>query len=73
MQRSLDRLSSACDHFGLTISTTKTEVMYQPAPEREYSIPMFTINGQILQVVDKFTYLGSMLSRNVHIDEEVAN
>jgi len=73
MQRSLDRLSTACDDFGLTISTTKTEVMYQPAPGKEYSTPTFTINGQILPVVDKFTYLGSTLSRNVHVDEEVAN
>ena len=27
--------------------------------------------GQRLQVVDKFTYLGSILSRTVHIDDEV--
>ena len=30
-----------------------------------------TVNGQKLQVVDKFTYLGSTLSRAVHIDDEV--
>ena len=29
------------------------------------------MNGQKLQVVDKFTYLGSNLSRAVHIDDEV--
>ena len=29
------------------------------------------MNGQKLQVVDKFTYLGSTLSRAVHIDDEV--
>ena len=29
------------------------------------------MNGQKLQVVDKFTYLGSTLSRGVHIDDEV--
>ena len=29
------------------------------------------MNGQKLQVVDKFTYLGSALSRAVHIDDEV--
>jgi len=28
MQHELDRFSSACDNFGLTISTTKTEVMH---------------------------------------------
>ena len=29
------------------------------------------VKGQRLQVVDKFTYLGSTLSRVVHIDDEV--
>ena len=29
------------------------------------------MKGQQLQVVDKFTYLGSTLSRVVHIDDEV--
>ena len=29
------------------------------------------MKGQRLQVVDKFTYLGSILSRVVHIDDEV--
>ena len=29
------------------------------------------MDGQKLQVVDKFTYLGSTLSRAVHIDDEV--
>ena len=30
------------------------------------------MKGQRLQVVDKFTYLGSTLSRVVHIDDEVS-
>ena len=30
------------------------------------------MNGQRLEVVDKFTYLGSALSRAVRIDDEVA-
>ena len=33
--------------------------------------PTITVKGQRLQVVDKFTYLGSILSRVVHIDDEV--
>ena len=49
----------------------KTEVVYQPAPGKPYSEPTITVNGQKLQVVDKFTYLGSNLSRTVHIDDEV--
>ena len=71
MQHSMDLLSSACTNFGLTISTKKTEVMYQPAPKKPYQEPSITVNGQRLAAVDKFTYLGSTLSRCVHIDDEI--
>ena len=64
----VDRMSKACDNFQLTISTKKTEVVHQPAPGNPHSEPTITVNGQKLQVVDKFTYLGSTLSRAVHID-----
>ena len=67
MQGVVDRMSKACDNFQLTISTKKTEVVYQPAPGKPYSEPTITVNGQKLQVVDKFTYLGSTLSRTVHM------
>ena len=71
MQGAVDRMSKACDNFQLTISTKKTEVVHQPAPGKPYSEPTITVNEQKLQVVDKFTYLGSTLSRAVHIDDEV--
>ena len=71
MQQSMDKFSSACDAFGLTISTKKTEVMYQPAPNKDYTVPTINVNGEALKTVNKFTYLGSTLSRNVRIDDEV--
>ena len=71
MQGAVDRMSKACDKFQLTISTKKTKVVHQPAPGKPYSEPTITVNGQKLQVVDNFTYLGSTLSRAVHIDDEV--
>ena len=61
----------SCDSYDLTISIKKTEVIYQPAPGKPYKEPTITVKGQRLQVVDKFTYLGSILSRVVHIDDEV--
>ena len=67
----MDRVSQVCDNYDLTISTKKTEVVYQLAPGNPYSEPTITVNGQRLQVVDKFTYLGSTLTRAVHIDDEV--
>ena len=73
MQQGMDGFSSACDNFGLTISTKKTEVMFQPAPGREYQEPCISVKGQRLQAVDNFTYLGSTLSRTTDIDAEVNN
>ena len=49
----------------------KTEVVYQSVPGKPYSKPTITMNGQKLQVVDKFPYLESILSIAVHIDDEV--
>ena len=70
MQGAVDRMSKACGNLQLTISTKKTGVVHQPAPEKPYSEPTITVNGQKLQVVDKFTYLGSTLSRARHIDDK---
>ncbi|KAI8491883.1 hypothetical protein Bbelb_302560 [Branchiostoma belcheri] len=71
MQVSTDRFSGACDNFGLIISTKKTEVLYQPRPGKPYKEPCVTVHGQVLNPVDKFTYLGSTMSRQANIDEEV--
>ena len=71
MQCSVDRFSHSCTDFGLTISTKKTEVLHQPAPGREFVQPNIQVNGESLKVVDRFTYLGSTLSQNTTIDNEV--
>ena len=71
MQKRVDQVSDSCDSYDLTISVKKTEVVYQPAPGKPYKDPTITVKGQRLQVVDKFIYLGSTLSRVVHIDDEV--
>ncbi|XP_072182260.1 uncharacterized protein [Diadema setosum] len=73
MQLQMDRFSSACDNFGLTISTTKTEVMFQPAPGSQYHKPQIQVNGQTLQAAKTFTYLRSTLSNCVTIDAELNN
>ena len=67
----MDQVSDSCDSYDLTISIKKTEVVYQQAPGKPYKEPTITVKGQRLQVVNKFTYLGSTLSRVVHIDDEV--
>ena len=71
MQRSVNLFSSACTNFGLTINTTKNEVLHQHAPGRPYFEPNITVKGQRLNTVHQFTYLGSTLSQNATIDDEV--
>ena len=71
MQKDVDQVSDSCDSYDFTISIKKTEVVYQPAPGKPYKEPTITMKGQRLQVVDKFTYLASTLSRVVHIHDEV--
>ena len=56
--------------YDLTISIKKT-VIYQTATGKPYKEPTITVKGQPLQVVHKFNYLGSTLSRVVHTDDEV--
>ena len=71
MRKGVDQVSDSCDSYDLTISIKKTEVVYQSAPGKPYKEPTITVKGQRLQVVDKFTYLESTLSRVVHIDDKV--
>ena len=71
MQKGVEQVSDSCDGYDLTISIKKTEVVYQPAPGKPYKKPIITVKGQRLQVEDKFSYLGSTLSRIVHINDEV--
>ena len=63
----MDQVSDSCDSYDLT-SIKKTEVVYQPAPGNPYH---HSERLQRLQVIDKFTYLRSTLSRVVHIYDEV--
>ena len=70
-KKGVNQVSDSCDSYDLTISIKKTEVIYLPAPGKPYKEPTITVKGQRLQVVDKFTYLGSTLSGVRHIDDEI--
>jgi hypothetical protein len=72
MQKSVNLFEKACTDFGLTISTKKTEVLHQPAPgDHTHQHPVIKVNQQPLNSVERFTYLGSTLSRDASIDDEV--
>ena len=57
MQQSVGRFSTVCDNFGFIISTKKTKVMHQPAPQKMYEPPTITVKDETLEAVDEFTYL----------------
>ncbi|KAI8487404.1 hypothetical protein Bbelb_348730 [Branchiostoma belcheri] len=67
LQGLLDSLARACDLFCLTISVKKTEVMGQGTPVP----PLITLHGNPLQTVDRFTYLGSVMTSTHSLDEEI--
>ena len=62
-----NRFLKACKEFALTISKKKIEVMAQYA---EISSSVY-IDSSNLSVVDIFKYLGSTISSNLSLDEEI--
>lgn len=72
LQTLMDRFSAACDDFGLTISVKKTNILHQGTNTE----PSILLNGKCLDVVNRFTYLGSTvtdkLSLDVELDQRIA-
>ena len=61
----------AAKRFGLTINVSKTEVLYQPAPGASPQSVKIIIDGAEVKQTKKFCYLGSVLSDNAVIDDEI--
>jgi hypothetical protein len=62
---------SNAKRYGMQISITKTEVMYQPAPGKPYVEPSITINNVQLPITKQFKYLGSVLSNDAQMDADI--
>ena len=72
IQEITNKFAEAAKLFGLKINASKTEFLFQPAPEEQYPIhPSVTVNGTPLKEAEVFTYLGSTVSNNALADEEV--
>nr|VZI54186.1 unnamed protein product [Spirometra erinaceieuropaei] len=67
----MDLFAATCDNFCPTINADKTVIMHQPSTNFEYNSPQVTVNGNQLQTADNFVYLGSTLTRNTNINDEV--
>ena len=59
--------SDACNEFGLTISIKKTNVLGQNVS----AAPSISIGDSSLDVVEEFTYLGSVISSSLNLDLEL--
>ena len=67
LQLLVDKFSEACKDFGLTISLKKTNIMRQGTD----CFPAISIEGNTLDVVDDFTYLGSNITSTLSLEKEI--
>ena len=67
LQQLVTCFSHACKEFGLTVSLKKTNVMAQGTE----TPPNIVIDGHTLEVVENYTYLGSIISSSQSIDLEI--
>ena len=70
MQKIVDAFSDASKRFCLKITTKKPEVLYQPNYTRAREEDIM-IDGNKLNSVLEFTYLGSTITSNGCIDDEI--
>ncbi|KAJ3581699.1 hypothetical protein NHX12_016361, partial [Muraenolepis orangiensis] len=73
LQSVLTAAVRAYSRMGLTVNTIKTEVVCQWSADIPSTSPTFTAAGEQLSVVPSFRYLGSILSEDNTIDNEVQN
>ena len=70
IQTIVDAFSNASKKFGLMINIKKTEVLYQPNSTRTREEDIM-VDGNKLNSVLEFTYLGSTISSDGCIDDEI--
>ena len=72
LQCFMNHIVSACNSFGSKINLKKTVIMYDPAPGSPYIEPIIFVEGNKLDVVHSFVYLGSTLSEGCSLDREIS-
>ena len=68
----MNHFVSACNSFGLKINLKKTIVMCNPALRSPYIEPTIFVEGNKLDVVHSFVYLGITLSEGCSLDKEIS-
>ena len=67
LQEKTARLETYAKQTGLHINTAKTQVMYVNAT----LTALITANGDPLEFVDEFTYLGSLISKDNGVQKDI--
>ena len=73
LERITSCFAAACDLFSLVVSIKKTEVLHQPAPQVVSWPPSISINGTLLNSIQQFCYLESIISSDAKIDKDMDN
>ena len=68
LQELTDKLNKSAAAFGMEISSEKSKVMVNTTRNTHASI---TLNGQTLDEVDKFKYLGALITKDGTSDKEI--
>ncbi|CAJ1071436.1 LOW QUALITY PROTEIN: uncharacterized protein LOC117545945 [Xyrichtys novacula] len=63
----------AYSRMGLSVNTTKTEVICQWSSSTPHTLPVFTIDNTPPAITQSFKYLGKILSEDCSIDSEIQN
>ena len=71
LQQLCNELAFAASKFGLKISIDKTKSMYQAPRGARYVPPEIFVEGNQLEAVKTFKYLGSIVSDSNSMDEEI--
>ena len=74
LQEAVDAFQYAFSSLGLRLNAKKTQILYQPnpnKPKQNIQQPCIVADGEFLENVEHFSYLGSTLSSNANIDKEV--
>jgi transcription elongation factor Elf1 len=79
LQLFIDRFATAATRWGLTVSVSKTNIVDQPPPREQHKratttrASTFTIDGQTLDEVPRFPYLGSIMSNDAEATAEITS
>src|SRR5258708_18852853 len=69
LQVQIERFNRECAESGMTISKSKSEVMLVSRNQRDIEIK---VEGQTLNQVDKFKYLGCLISKCGNLEDEIS-